>query len=319
MSNRSISSKALFAWLCCGMIGPAAVAAARSSWPLVLAAGLLCSLLCVMIHSFSDSRVWQSKVYIVILIFWQIATAVMIARWAGQCWTGKYAEKVVPVVLLALAAYSARKGAGQAARVGAVMFPVCALIFAVILAAGVTSLKLDRVSVGAERLSPEMLVVFLLPVSATMLPRERTFGMVKVLLPLSITVALISVCVTGVVSLAVAITQEAAFYEFTKSLSLFGTVERFESVAAVGVTISIFSILSMLFAGIAHGINRFAPEKQQWGVGISFAAAVAATVLGIIPDGGHMGILAVVIWGFLPLIVQCVESGKNAKKEEKNT
>lgn len=318
MSNRKISQKALIVWLCGGMMGPVAIAAARSAWIPAILAGLLCSVLCAVIHSFSNGEVWQSRVFCILAALLQIVLAAVLAGWAGLCWSGSHAEKAVPLILLALAGISARNGGHQSVRVGAAIMPLCALVFGVVLAAGITNIRPERIPFTAAPLEPWLPVAFLLPLSATLLPRDGAAGMTKMLLSLTFAAGLIAVSVTGTLSMAVALRQKAAFYEFSKTLSLFGFAERFESVAAVGVTLSVFAMLSMLLSGVGHAAEKVMPGKGRWGVAAGTAAAAGWILLEITVSGEAMGIVAVAIWGICPVIVQGVQSWKKGKNREKS-
>ncbi len=317
MKNREVSPKALTTWVVCGMLGPLALTASRSGWVAVLLTGVLCTALCVTIHIFSDSHPWDSRLYSGILCLWHIYAAAVVAAQSPLCWPGKGADIAVPLVLLALAALSAWKGAEGASRVAAVLCPLCVLIFAVILACGIGNIRWGRVGMESSAPSGNLIFVFLLPIGATAIPRKPGIGILGCMTGLSIFAWIVSAVSVGTLSLPISLTRKDAFYEVSKSLSLFGKLQRLEAISAVAVTVSIYAMLSLLLSSVGHLAENVRPGFGRAAVA-GGAGICAAIVAGrIFVSANVLVVLALLIWGVCPLVASLFPTGKKEKKDEK--
>ncbi len=318
MKSNEVSAKTLTAWISCGMLGPLALAASRSSWLAVLLTGLLCTLLCGVIHTFSDGHIWEHKLYCGILGLWNLYAVAVVAAQSPICWPGKGSELAVSLVLLLLAAASAWNGAERASRGAAVLLPLCVLVFAVVLACGVGNIRWSRVGVSTAAPSGMPLFLFLLPVAATAIPRQPGAAVYRCMTGLSIFALALSVVATGILSLPIAVTKADAFYEVSKSLSLFGAIQRFEAVTAVAVTLSVYAMLSMLLSGASHMAEQISPGSGRFatiiGTGLSAAIVVGKFYL----DSRLLAVLALLIWGIFPVLASLIPSGKKEEKDENN-
>ncbi len=317
MKSLEVSPKALTAWLACAMLGPVALAAAGNTWLAVLITGTLCSLLCVTIHAFSDSRLWGNKLYSAVLLVWHIYAAAIVAGKAGICWPGRGAEVVVPLVLLALAGLSAWNGAERASRVVATLCPLCVLIFAIVLASGIGTVRWNRLSFSPAAPGGELIFVFLLPISATAIPRLPGAAIGRCLTGILAFAVLTSLAVVGTLSLPVALSMENGFYEFAKSIRIFSAVQRFESIAAVAVTVSIYGMLSLLLGSVGHLGEQLSPGKGKWAIGVGAAACAGILAGKLYLEGRSLAVLALLVWGVLPLIAQLLPGRKKSEKNEK--
>ncbi len=315
--NEKVSAKALTAWIGCAMLGVVALAAARSGWLGVALTGVLCGLLCVTVHAFSDSRPWENPVYCGILLLFQIVSTGVVAAQGAICLPGKGADTVVPLVLLLLAAASAWGGGARASRVSAVLCPLCVAVFAVVTACGIGSIRWERVAASQVAPGGMLIFVFLLPIAATAIPRETGSAFGKCLTGVTAFGALVSVVVTGVLSEPIALVRPDSFYEFSRSISLFSGVHRFEAVTAVAVTVSIYAMLSLLLSGAGHLGEVLYPGSYRWAVLAVTVLAGGLGTFGFLPEGRTLAVCALAVWGILPILMQFLPCGKKAKKEEK--
>lgn len=318
MKNREVSAKTLTAWIACAMLGPLALEAGRSAWPAVLLTGVLCSVLCGVIHTFSDGRPWENRIYCGILGLWHIYAAAMVAARSPICWPGKGAGIAVPLVLLLLAAASAWNGAEKASRVSAVLFPLCALAFALVLACGIGNIRWERVRFSTAAPSGMLLFVFLLPIGATALPRQPGAAIWRCMAGLSVFALLLSVVSSGILSQPVALTQENAFYEVAKSINLFGAIQRFESITAVAVTLSIYAMLSMLLSTLTSLARQISPGSERPVLAGATVLSGSVVIGGFYLDARVLAILALAIWGILPLLAGLMPGRKKEEKDEKS-
>lgn len=316
MKSPEISHKAFTAWLAVSMFAPVAIISACSAWGAVFVTALLCSLLCTFVYRCYEDGVQKHLLYSVIAILWNVYALALAADWASMFWPGKGAAIAVPVVLLALAALSAYRGAGSASAVAATLSPICAVIFAVVLACGIGNIQWDSVVFSPAAPSGMLLFVFLLPVSAVAIPHRSGARIGVTLLGISVFAVVISVITTGTLSLPVAITRRDAFYEFSKSLKLFSAVERFEAIVAVGVTLSIYAMLSLLLSSI----NRMAENIHQgWGKWAVLCGGVAAGMIAVLQlwlGTKYVAVAGLLVWGILSVLSQGFPEKKRKKHEK---
>ncbi len=318
MKNREVSSKALAAWVATAMLGPAALVSARSSWICVLVATILCGILCVVIYNFSGGNVWKNKVFCCIAVIWCIYAAAIVSAQGSIVWPGRGAQVVVPLVLIVLAALSSCHGADRASSVAATICPLCIIIFAVVLACGVGNIQWQRVTASYTAPNGMLLFVLLLPVVATAIPRCAGTKIAAPLFGVAVFALVLSVAAIGTLSLPVALTRDDAFFEFSKSLDLFSTVQRFESITAVAVTLSVYAMVSLLFSGIYTMAQNVIPVGGKWAVLCAAGISAGIVVAKLWIHTGLLVIVTVLLWGILTIFFQTFFREKKAKKHENN-
>lgn len=230
---------------------------------------------------------------------------VLLGSFAGQtanCWEGDQVFPLIPLVLLALSAFAAKNGAERASRVGGILIWLVGAFFAVALLAGIGGLKPRQVEMSLSFPNPGVVPVLLLPCTAALLPRSgRSHHILN-----SVSIALLPVLFTLWLQAALSpeICAEAAdqFYEYSKSISIFGTVERLESLVACGITASWVALFALLLSAAGCQAERVNPGRG--GAGVWGAAAVAAVwLLADVPlDGPTTAIISLLLWAVLPIV-----------------
>ncbi|MGM9600619.1 MAG: hypothetical protein ACI3W5_03390 [Faecousia sp.] len=296
MKSHEISPKAFTAWLATAMLGPVAMVSAVSSWSSVLVSSILCGVLCAFIYRCCDGGMRKHKLYSGLALIWNVYAAAVVANWGSICWPGKGGQVVVPLVLIALAAISAYNGTRGASSVGAALCPLCAIIFAVVLACGVGNLQWHRITLSTAAPGGMLLFVFLLPLAAVAIPRQRGAKIGGALAGIAVFAVLISVAVIGTLSLPVALTREDAFYEFSKSLQIFSAVQRFESIAAVAVTLSVYAMLSLLLSAVGELGESIYAKSGKWIVLGGAAVSAIIVVMGYGISSKYVAILSLLVW-----------------------
>ena len=115
----------------------------------------------------------------------------------------------------------------------------------------------------------------------------------------------IAAVVSGSLSVPLARKQDAAFYTLSRSISLFGVVERFEALVAACLTLGLCSACALLL----NAVRQMIPQKGGDGVTAFLClAALGGSFLSLSPLIPAAG--TAVIWVLLPLI-------KKKKKGEK--
>lgn len=119
--------------------------------------------------------------------------------------------------------------------------------------------------------------------------------------------AVLAALVAGCLSAPLAQQQDAAFYTLSRSISLFGVVERFEALVASCLTLGLCSACALML----HAARQMLSERGQNGVTAFLClAALGGSFLSISPVIPAVG--TVLFWVLLPFI-------KNKKKVEKNS
>lgn len=315
MFREKVPQPQLNAWLFAAMTPPLIQILGGASWLTVLLVGVGCTAIgCLLmkrknIPEYSWLRGLQGGAALLLLS--------EILKWTAGIWPGGNTEPAVPLILLALAAWSARRGPANASKVGSVLFWFVLLLYLAVFAAGVKEVE-TRWLVPTIRL-PEAagMLVFLLPAAASVLPREGKDRQGKIWLSLlfALTAAVLT---NGVLSAKVAGMTDKAFYEMSRSLSLPGLGGRFEALVCAGMTVGWFALMSLLLSLCAAAADAL---KTGWGKrGLWMSAAVAA--------GWHLCGLHIpwqltvsfctVFWVFFPVLTQEIVKIKKSEKNEKS-
>ncbi len=122
--------------------------------------------------------------------------------------------------------------------------------------------------------------------------------------------AILSLLVDGCLSPLLAAQQESAFYTLSRSISLFGVMERFEALVAACLTLGLCSACALAL----HGTRQLLPPKACDGVTAFLVLGAMALSWLKLPALWLAGGTAI-LWILLPLIF----SFKRAKKTVDNT
>lgn len=313
-----LSPKALSCWIAAAMLGPVALTAASSAWPGVLVAGILCGTLCLTVWRFGAKGVLNNKIICFAISLWCVYAASEVAAQAALCFPGKGASLAVPLVLLLLSAFGSCKGINSACAVAATLLPLCGLIFAVVLASGVGNLTPSRLQLATVPPGGKMIFVFLLPMAALSLPRNAGGPIKWPIIAAVIFGVVISLAVMGTLSLPVALTRPDAFYEFSKSLSLFSAVQRFEAIISAGTVMSAYAMLSLLLSAVGRFGDTILPGKGNWAIILAALAGIAVILCGLWLPNESIAIWTVALWSLVALLSAFFKE-KDLKKAENDT
>ena len=313
-----VPSRQLWAWLLGSISAPLAIVAGKSAWLWVLSAGAICGAVCWGIYAVSEGAPCFPKWFCWLEIVWIAAAAGEMARWSGYCWEDGGSSPAVPVTLLLLAAWASWNGCDRASRVGSVLIWFLGLLYIVVLGAGARDLHWHWMEPIMDTSAAEPVFVFLIPVVAFMLPHGKS-KFVRWSLPITVSFGvLVSLWTVGTLSWRGIQQSEFPFYQFSKSLRLFGVAERFESFVSVALTMSLFSLMSLFFSVVGYLTECLCPEKGRWGIAAGCALAVSSVLMGNGMESIWLSVFAVVFWGVLPLFVAICAKRKKSKKNEKS-
>ncbi len=311
MFRKEVAAKPLTIWILCGMTAPVVQLLAGGDFRLTVLIGLACTaVVCLGLSGsgeYSRSASGWQALFLVL--------AVAVCAWlAGESWPMGNTRRIVPWVLLGLAAWSAQRGPAVAARMAGILFIILCVGYGLVIAAGVAQTDWEWV-LGHRDPDPAMAVfLFLLPGAGACLPRGKVNKKQIWLFGIPLLSLAASVVTCGSVD-PTAQTENYPFFEMCRSLSLFGFAERFEALVCALITVGWFSLLSFLLSCFGAAVQKFLPGRAQVAV---WAAAIAAgiSLLGKMSiSWGLLSTASAVFWGFSPLLTQVLAMRKKHGKK----
>ncbi len=311
MFRENVAVRPLLAWILCGMTAPAVQLLSGYDWVSVLLVAAACGIvLCVALSAPTQWPKWLWALQ----GLWLIVALSSCAGYTAESWPMGQTGHVVPVVMLALAAWSARRGPAIAARMAGVLLVLLAAGYSLVLGAGLYQAEWDWVG-GRQRVPVlEALFLFLLPGAAVCIPKEKPGKRTLAILLFSLFVVTATVVTCGNVNPAAQV-DTYGFYEMCRSLSLLGIAERFEALVCALVTVGWFLMLNMLLSSLGCAVQSVFPGKGQAAV---WAGAAASAMLYLAKMPINVWLLATgggICWGLLPVISQGLGALKNMQKK----
>lgn len=319
MFKEKIPPKRLRAWVIASAIAPCAMFSGGSVWVMVLFAALACGGISVAVQHFCSERSITAKWYAFASWLWLSVLLGSLARYSADCWTDGQAYPAVPLILLALAGVNSQKGGEKASKAGAVLIWLVVLGLGIVLGAGIKELKLQWIKTQSGNFAYYLIPLLLLPALSSVFPSSGKRCAVSTSVCVGVTAVVISFCVNAGLSESYAAQTQNPLLEYCKSLSLFGTVERFESLVACALTAGWFSSFSLILSAAGCSADKV---NEGWGGAGVWTCALAATAVmltGKDISSVAVSIGSVLLWGVLPLlasILQYIRSRKDSRKLE---
>lgn len=317
MFNHKIPSRRLAVWVPAALILPIAARYSGLSWTMVLLTGLICGIISGSCLKFCDEQAGGGRWVCLLQLVWIILFLGMIVPYSATCWEDGSAYPAVPLTLLALSAFSACSGGEKASRVSAVLILALIPILGLVLCAGANTLEISRMAPSAELAFSEVIPLFLLPTVTVFLPRENSKYHLAIPITIAFAATILALWINASISPAMAQTAADPLYEYSKSISLFGITQRFESLVSCGMTLAWFAMVSLVLTAAGHLAEKI---KKGWGsisVWLCAASAAVAVMYKLPIPTVVYGILSLIFWGFLPLLTQGIVLRKKMKKTEK--
>ena len=280
---------------------------AGQPWPGVLSLTLVCTVLMWTVWRWGK---FGGRVQAVLgLIFCIFALGGWI-RQASYIWPGGNQYPAVPLVIMALAGWSAAKGPKASAAVGCVIFWVVLLVYLVTISTGVLAVEGQWLYWEGFKWDTSSFALSLLPCAAAMWKGRG--GVPKRLLVIPALTICAGVVTVGVLSPTLADVQVNSFLELSKCLTIFGRVRRFEAVVSAGMTLGWFCLATMLLnmCGELSVKLKFGIEKPFVFGSVLLSSVVMLWNLHI--SWVILGILGAVCWVLIPLLPQGIESEKKS-------
>lgn len=319
MFHEKVPQHQLAGWLLGAMTAPLVQIAGRQGWLPALVAAVTCIGLCWIVNILPTEHLWNKKWYCILQSAWLTVTLAALADWSADAWPTGTDFPVVPLTLLTLAVFAALNGPSGASRVSGVLFWFLVLLYGTVLAAGSKNIKPEWLIPKWENPDASMLFVLLIPAAAVFLPREKGKALHWVFPGILLLYVAVTLWTVGTISPKVAGEVTWPFYESSKSLSLFGVAERFESLVSVAMTMGYFSLYSLLLSGVGHLAENYRPGWGKRGVVVGGVAAGVLVLLAQQPQPVVLVIITLAAWCLLPLFGAFTELWKKSKKDEKTT
>ena len=311
LQRHKVKTAPLWAWIFSGISAPLAHVAGQSSWLAVLIFGAVCSVAsyCTLVRA--DKYAYHAGWYSAVQTLWIAVVSGVVAQWSVQCWPTAHGFPMVGVTLLVLAVFTAWDGAERASRCTGVLFWLLALLYAVILAAGTQNLKMRYMAPTIQSVAPLIVMLLLIPATASFLPCEKRASVVP-LTVIALFGTVVALWTVGTLSPNVTTRLPDPFYTFTRSLSLFGVAERFESLASVALTMGYFSLLTLMLCCVYHLTDSVFPEKGKTGVTAAAGLTLVIMISGAKVPELILSLGSVLLWILLPIFLP-----RKQKKVEK--
>lgn len=237
-----------------------------------------------------------------LLLIWNLLALGTAARYLCEVFPGSGAFPLVGALLLLLAACAAGKGVSAVVRAGAICFFFFAALYALLFGFSLPQMR-------AEWLKPvlrpkwTLLPAALAPSCALALmghcrERGRISGWLLGGVGLTVLAALVT---AGCVSPEVAGAEPFAFYTMSKSISLFGAMERFEALVSAALTAGDFCLLALVCLANAEIAKTLRPGTGKAVPAGNFLLGGAAIFLGSGIPSVVLAAGSAIFWGVFPI------------------
>ena len=301
--------KSLSIWMLSAAIPPVLCIAGRGGWLSVLPAALVCAGVCWAAHRYA--AVSLPRWLCALELGWLTVILALAAQESGICWGEN--SNAISIILILLGALSACRGCAPASRAGAVITYLALPILAIVALAGATDINPAWISREMQMPDGALVVLLLVPCLAKFLIRgENQTGKWYIWVPGAVAI-LAAILIEGTVG---PLAADGGFYEFSKSITLFGVAERFEALVACALTLGWFALFSLILSAAYQMLEKIYRPIAPWGV---WVLAISAAVLQcVMPEnGGWVAVGTLIFWSFLPILTQGVVGRKKVEKKQK--
>lgn len=303
MYRETVPSRQLGAWIAAALCPVAVQLAASKAWSVVAVTAAVCAMACWAVWRWGRFGRWTAiPAYLLLIVFMGQLLKESSAVWKGNSYPA------VPLMLLALALWSAWKGASAAARVGCVLFWVVLIVYPVVFGAALQDVRWKWAMQGGRDLDFLLASLLLLPALGKLLLRKDQRPGRRLLLP-GIFAVIGSLLTRGILSGQ----TEGGFYQMVRSIDLLGVVKHFDALVSAGATLGWFALLSYCLT-ICAGAGETVSGAGRTTAVMGAAAAAVWMLCDMHIAAGDLLLLAAVSWVVLPLLAQGIESVKKKRK-----
>lgn len=280
------------------MIAPVIMVSAGESWLWLLAVTGICAVAAVLsgpVGRWGSILQWAAAVVTLIILLPQ----------AQACWPTD-PHPAVPLILLALAAWSATKGIRSAVGMGCVLFWFIIIMYSVVVLAMIPEVKVRYMRPTLAMGSWTTVLVLLIsaaPLNGRTHNRAWIAGMIASVAAL-MTMAVLSEMVSN--------TVQNPFQEAVRSVKI-----RMEPVLGAAATIGWFLLMTVLLSVSGECASRLHDKIRTIAILVSGSVGAVTLLCGLhIPS--WIGVIFIAIsWVLIPPLTQFLEHRKKMKKSEK--
>ena len=306
LHRESVPMGQLAAWICTALIPALLQLAAGVGWLAAIAVGVVCH--CAVWAAIKWGKRVDKHLPCLLEYLYIVILLCSLLPWSAKCWPGDN-DPVVPLILLALAAWSTQKGAQAAARVGCVLFWVVLGIYLTVLALGTGEVRPAWLKPAAATMPWPAAVLLLVPAGAARWLRNGEGWQRKLWIP-SAFLILGAVVVAGVLSTGLAGRIEDPMYMAVQSLAIPGVMQRFEALVSAGMTVGWFALLTLLLSMAAAALEVLKPAWGRRSVWVTAAIAGMGLLCKMHITWHVAVILATVFWVAIPILTQGLDRQK---------
>ena len=307
MKDKRISERQLKAWRFGAAAAPIAHLAAGCSWPVALTAGAAGILIGWIGSGKRAHAPWLCAIQ------WLVCVS---AAGAGMHWMESFWQaggSWGPLILLALAAWAAAKTV--TVQAGVLLLWFVGFLLGSVLLSAIPEIRLENLTFGPEANEWErglqlMGVILLTGMveSSSDESRKRSGGFPW--LELAGYAVLCAVCTQGVLSRSIASEAASPFYELSRSVRFYGTFQRFESLAVMGMMLGMFLYLSYLCTIGREAGEQAGIKKRTVNIWATVLSVIFFYMVGTGEDRGFLAIGIVIAGYLIPWAVGKTKAGK---------
>ena len=306
MYREALSVRKLKLWLAAALCPVAVQLAASADWWKGGAVALLSLAVVWAVWRWGRFSGWVSLCGAVVLVLY----FGQILQGAAQVWKGN-SYPAVPLFLLALAVWSAWKGAKAAACVGCVLFWAVLLIYPLVCGAAIRDVRWEWTKEGGN-VGWELCLLLLAPTLGKLLLNEQKKGTLPLLTV--VLTALSGLLTAGILGIACG----KGFYEMVRAIDLLGVVKHFEALVSAAATLGWFALASFTLSICGAAGEMLGRSGRLFLLGGALLITVVMLCKFTI-SGWFLLLIGAVFWFFLPVLTQGIDMIKKRKKSKNDT
>lgn len=245
---------------------------------------------------------------------WLLVPAFFLLRAVRDVFPGQTELPLYPVILAALALAAVWKRDERPAAVGGILFYFVVIMLAIVLLLPTADLKAEWLYTPApmEQAMPAA-AILLLPMTALYAGAKGGRRLWPWVLTGCLFAGAAALVTYGYLSPQVASGTPMAFMTMTRSLHLFGIMERFEAVLSAVLTIGCFCCLMQLLRCVQAAV----PAAPKAAASVFVAASLALSFFALEIPEIYTIYGAAIFWGLIPLCTVLVAAVKKGGKRKK--
>ena len=250
----------------------------------------------------ASSMGWFGKLALLLSWAWTIYMMGWAATLADRAFPTIHGTPILGWIILAVAAWGSWKGTAVCARCCSVLSLFLVCLYGLVLAFAIPEVQLKNLNPTGTWIDSIQVLGLLLVGSGVWYgaieKSEKRAGWRNLLLPLM--AAGLSAVTAGLLSPELVALRQDPFYDIAKSISLFGVMERIESLLSVAMIMGVFALLTTM-ASACQSIGQVLKPGRWYGCG-SCAAAIPLVLLDY-KMGEILTFGAILVWLILPVLL----------------